>query len=117
MHQHESSATVPAGATDDRCGRSRPWLLEITLPLVLAAEDGFTEVEERLCPRLALERQLDALPPASVKRSSCESSTSCRTNNSPLVSTFNPQRHVCGSHAPFGASPVPLFMSPLVAPP
>jgi len=33
------------------------------LPLDLAAEDGFTEVEQRLSPRLALERQLDALPP------------------------------------------------------
>lgn len=34
------------------------------LPLDLAAEDGFTEVEGRLSPRLALEPQLDALPPS-----------------------------------------------------
>jgi RNA polymerase sigma-70 factor (ECF subfamily) len=30
--------------------------------LDLAMEDGFTEVEERLSPRLVLVRQLDALP-------------------------------------------------------
>jgi RNA polymerase sigma factor (sigma-70 family) len=71
---------------DDRDGSALPWLLGIArnvladtvrrdqietrarerlgLPLGLAAEDGFTEVEERLSPRLALERQLEALSPA-----------------------------------------------------
>jgi RNA polymerase sigma factor (sigma-70 family) len=70
---------------DDHDGSALPWLLGIArnvladtvrrdqietrarerlgLPLDLAAEDGFTEVEERLSPRLALERQLDALSP------------------------------------------------------
>jgi len=32
------------------------------LPLDLATEDGFTEAEDRLSPRLALERQVNALP-------------------------------------------------------
>jgi RNA polymerase sigma factor (sigma-70 family) len=70
---------------DDHDGSALPWLLGIArnvlrdtirrdqietrarerlrLPLDLAAEDGFTEVEERLSPRLALERQLESLPP------------------------------------------------------
>jgi RNA polymerase sigma-70 factor (ECF subfamily) len=70
---------------DNHDGAALPWLLGIArnvladtvrrdqietrarerlgLPLDLATEDGFTEVEERLSPRLALERQLDALPP------------------------------------------------------
>lgn len=70
---------------DDHDGSARPWLLGIArnvllesvrhdrietrarqrlgLPVDLASEDGFTEVEERLSPRLALQRQLDALPP------------------------------------------------------
>jgi RNA polymerase sigma-70 factor, ECF subfamily len=70
---------------DDHDGSALPWLLGIArnvladtvrrdqietrarerlgLPLDLATEDGFTEVEERLSPRRALERQLDALPP------------------------------------------------------
>jgi RNA polymerase sigma factor (sigma-70 family) len=69
---------------DDHDGSALPWLLGIArnvlletarqdrvetrarerlgLPLDLATEDGFTEVEDRLSPRLALERQLDALP-------------------------------------------------------
>ena len=68
---------------DDHDGTALPWLLGIArnvladtlrrdqietrarerlgLPLDLATEDGFTEVEERLSPRLALEHQLDAL--------------------------------------------------------
>jgi RNA polymerase sigma-70 factor (ECF subfamily) len=33
------------------------------LPLDLATEDGFDDVEERLSPRLALRAQFDALPP------------------------------------------------------
>jgi RNA polymerase sigma factor (sigma-70 family) len=71
---------------DDHDGAALPWLLGIArnvladtvrrdqietrarerlgLPLDLAAEDGFTEVEERLSPRLALEHQLDALSSA-----------------------------------------------------
>jgi RNA polymerase sigma-70 factor (ECF subfamily) len=40
--------------------RAREWL---GLPLDLATEDGFTEVEDRLSPRLALERHVNALPP------------------------------------------------------
>jgi RNA polymerase sigma-70 factor, ECF subfamily len=70
---------------DDHDGSALPWLLGIArnvladtvrrdqietrarerlgLPLDLATEDGFTEVEERLSPRVALERQLDTLPP------------------------------------------------------
>jgi RNA polymerase sigma-70 factor (ECF subfamily) len=32
------------------------------LPLDLATEDGFTEVEDRLSPRLLLDGQLDTLP-------------------------------------------------------
>jgi RNA polymerase sigma factor (sigma-70 family) len=69
---------------DDHDGSALPWLLGIArnvlletvrqdrvetrarerlgLPLDLASEDGFTEVEDRLSPRLALQRQLDALP-------------------------------------------------------
>jgi len=69
---------------DDHDGLALPWLLGIArnvladtvrrdqiesrarerlgLPLDLAAEDGFTEVEQRLSPRLALERELEALP-------------------------------------------------------
>jgi RNA polymerase sigma factor (sigma-70 family) len=68
---------------DDRGGSALPWLLGIArnvladtvrrdqietrarerlgLPLDLATEDGFTEVEERLSPRLGLAHQLDAL--------------------------------------------------------
>ncbi|HEX3833092.1 MAG TPA: RNA polymerase sigma factor [Solirubrobacteraceae bacterium] len=71
--------------SDDREGTALPWLLGIArhvlletvrqdrietrarerlgLPLDLAVDDGFSEVEERLSPRRALERQLDALPP------------------------------------------------------
>jgi RNA polymerase sigma-70 factor (ECF subfamily) len=33
------------------------------LPVDLAIEDGFTEVEDRLSPRMALARQVNALPP------------------------------------------------------
>lgn len=69
---------------DDHDGSALPWLLGIArnvlletarqdriesrarerlgLPLDLATEDGFTEIEDRLSPRLALERQLAALP-------------------------------------------------------
>jgi RNA polymerase sigma factor (sigma-70 family) len=68
---------------DDHHGLALPWLLGIArnvladtvrrdqietrarerlgLPLDLATEDGFTEVEERLSPRVALQDQLDAL--------------------------------------------------------
>lgn len=70
---------------DDRDGSALPWLLGIArnvladtvrhdrietrarqrlgLPLALAREDGFTEVEDRLSPRRALQRQVNALPP------------------------------------------------------
>ena len=70
---------------DDHGGSALPWLLGIArnvlletvrqdrvetrarerlgLPLDLATEDGFTEVEDRLSPRVTLERQLSALPP------------------------------------------------------
>jgi len=70
---------------DDHDGSALPWLLGIArnvlletvrhdrietrarerlgLPVDLASEDGFTEVEDRLSPRMALQRQLDALPP------------------------------------------------------
>lgn len=70
---------------DDRGGSAVPWLLGIArnvladtvrqdkietrarerlgLPVDLASEDGFTEIEDRLSPRLALERQFNALPP------------------------------------------------------
>jgi RNA polymerase sigma-70 factor (ECF subfamily) len=70
---------------DDRDGSALPWLLGIAanlladaarrdqietrarerlgLPLDLAAEDGYTEVEQRLSPRLALTRHLRSLAP------------------------------------------------------
>jgi RNA polymerase sigma-70 factor (ECF subfamily) len=70
---------------DDRDGSALPWLLGIAanlladaarrdrietrarrrlgLPLDLAAEDGYTEVEQRLSPRLALTRYLELLAP------------------------------------------------------
>lgn len=69
---------------DERGGSALPWLLGIAanvladtvrrdrvetrarerlgLPLDLAADDGYTAVEERLSPRLALERCLGSLP-------------------------------------------------------
>lgn len=69
---------------DERGGSALPWLLGIAanvladtvrrdrvetrarerlgLPLDLAADDGYTVVEERLSPRLALERCLGSLP-------------------------------------------------------
>ena len=69
---------------DERNGSALPWLLGIAanvladtvrrdrvetrarerlgLPLDLAADDGYTAVEERLSPRLALERCLGSLP-------------------------------------------------------
>jgi RNA polymerase sigma-70 factor (ECF subfamily) len=69
---------------DERGGTALPWLLGIAanvladtvrrdrvetrarerlgLPLDLAADDGYAEVEERLSPRLALERCLGSLP-------------------------------------------------------
>jgi RNA polymerase sigma-70 factor (ECF subfamily) len=69
---------------DERNGSALPWLLGIAanvladtvrrdrvetrarehlgLPLDLAREDGYSEVEERLSPRLALERSLGSLP-------------------------------------------------------
>jgi RNA polymerase sigma-70 factor (ECF subfamily) len=69
---------------DEREGSALPWLLGIAanvladtvrrdrvetrarerlgLPLDLAREDGYAEVEERLSPRLALERSLGSLP-------------------------------------------------------
>jgi RNA polymerase sigma-70 factor, ECF subfamily len=69
---------------DERNGSALPWLLGIAanvladtvrrdrvetrarerlgLPLDLAREDGYAEVEERLSPRLALERSLGSLP-------------------------------------------------------
>ncbi len=69
---------------DERSGTALPWLLGIAanvladtarrdrvetrarerlgLPLDLAREDGYSEVEERLSPRLALERSLASLP-------------------------------------------------------
>ncbi len=69
---------------DERNGTALPWLLGIAanvladtarrdrvetrarerlgLPLDLAADDGYAEVEERLSPRLALERCLGSLP-------------------------------------------------------
>lgn len=70
---------------DDRDGSALPWLLGIAanlladaarrdrietrarkrlgLPLDLAAEDGYTEVEQRLSPRVALARHLGRLAP------------------------------------------------------
>lgn len=70
---------------DDHSGSALPWLLGIArnvlretvrqdrvetrarerlgLPVDLASEDGFTEIEERLSPRVALQRHLDALSP------------------------------------------------------
>lgn len=70
---------------DERDGSALPWLLGIAarlladaarhdrietrarqrlgLPLDLATEDGFTEVEQRLSPRLALRRHLASLAP------------------------------------------------------
>ena len=70
---------------DEHHGSALPWLLGIAqnliaealrkdqietrarqrlgLPLDLATEDGFDDVEERLSPRLALRAQFDALPP------------------------------------------------------
>jgi RNA polymerase sigma factor (sigma-70 family) len=73
------------GFRNDRDGCALPWLLGIArnvlletiradrletrarerlgLPLDLAAEDGFTDVEERLSPRTALLGSVDALPP------------------------------------------------------
>lgn len=69
---------------DERNGSALPWLLGIAanvladtvrrdrvetrarerlgLPLDLARDDGYAEVEERLSPRLMLERSLDSLP-------------------------------------------------------
>jgi RNA polymerase sigma factor (sigma-70 family) len=69
---------------DERNGSALPWLLGIAanvladtvrrdrvetrarerlgLPLDLAREEGYSEVEERLSPRLALERTLGSLP-------------------------------------------------------
>ena len=69
---------------DERNGSALPWLLGIAanvladtvrrdrvetrarerlgLPLDLAREDGYSAVEERLSPRLALERSLSSLP-------------------------------------------------------
>jgi RNA polymerase sigma-70 factor, ECF subfamily len=69
---------------DERDGSAFPWLLGIAanvlrdsarrdrvetkarerlgLPLDLAADDGYVEVEERLSPRLALGRAVDGLP-------------------------------------------------------
>jgi len=76
---------IRARFRDERDGSARPWLLGIAanlladaarhdrietrarqrlgLPLDLATEDGYTEVEQRLSPRLALERHLRALAP------------------------------------------------------
>lgn len=73
------------GFRDDHGGSALPWLLGIArnlladtlrqdrietrarerlgLPVDLAIEDGFIEVEARLSPRLALERHVNALPP------------------------------------------------------
>jgi RNA polymerase sigma factor (sigma-70 family) len=70
---------------DDHDGSALPWLLGIArnvlretvrqdrvetqarerlgLPVDLATEDGYAAVEDRLSPRLALERQMNALPP------------------------------------------------------
>lgn len=70
---------------DEREGSALPWLLGIAaklladaarhdrietrarrrlgLPLDLATEDGYTEVEQRLSPRLALRRQVESLAP------------------------------------------------------
>jgi RNA polymerase sigma factor (sigma-70 family) len=70
---------------DERDGSALPWLLGIAanlladavrhdrietrarerlgLPVDLAHEDGYTEVEQRLSPRLALKRHLDELAP------------------------------------------------------
>jgi RNA polymerase sigma-70 factor (ECF subfamily) len=70
---------------DERDGSALPWLLGIAaklladaarydrietrarkrlgLPLDLGADDGYTEVEQRLSPRLALRRQLESLAP------------------------------------------------------
>jgi RNA polymerase sigma factor (sigma-70 family) len=70
---------------DDRDGSALPWLLGIAgrlvadaarhdrietrarerlgLPLDLATEDGYTEVEQRLSPRLTLQRRLAELAP------------------------------------------------------
>lgn len=70
---------------DEREGSVLPWLLGIAanlladaarhdrietrarerlgLPLDLASDDGYTEVEQRLSPRLALERHVQALAP------------------------------------------------------
>jgi len=76
---------IRARFRDERDGSVLPWLLGIAanlladaarhdrietrarerlgLPLDLAADDGYTEVEQRLSPRLALERQVRALAP------------------------------------------------------
>jgi RNA polymerase sigma-70 factor (ECF subfamily) len=75
---------VRARFRDERDGSALPWLLGIAanvladtvrrdrvetrarehlgLPLDLARDDGYSEVEERLSPRLALERSLGSLP-------------------------------------------------------
>lgn len=80
-------AWLKRGSFRDQCdGSALPWLLGIGaklladaarhdrietrarerlgLPVDLAIEDGFGEVEQRLSPRLALKRHLRALPPA-----------------------------------------------------
>ena len=46
-------------ATGSRLARRR----RLGLPLDLAAEDGYTEVEQRLSPRAALSRHLERLAP------------------------------------------------------
>jgi DNA-directed RNA polymerase specialized sigma24 family protein len=121
---------VRARFRDERNGSALPWLLGIAanvladtvrrarvetrarerlgLPLDLAADDGYAEVEERLSPRLALERSLGSLPEHERSASSCASSTSfpTRRRRSGWRSARLPR--ACACPAPSGASHSPL---------
>jgi RNA polymerase sigma-70 factor, ECF subfamily len=112
---------------DRRDGSALPWLLGIArnvlrdsarrdriatrarerlgLPLDLAGEGGYDEVEERLSPRSELARALAGLPSTSGTRSSCAWSTSSRTRRSPSGSTSVRPLRACACRVRYGGSP------------
>ena len=112
---------------DHRDGSLRPWLLGIAknvlrdsvrrdrvetaarerlgLPLDLATEDGYTAVEERLSPRVALARPWAGSRPPSATRWSSACSTGCPTRRWPSGWASSPPPRACASRAGSATSP------------
>jgi DNA-directed RNA polymerase specialized sigma24 family protein len=75
------------------------------LPLDLAGEEGYGEVEERLSPRARSPTPSPSFPSTSGTRSSCAWSTGFPTRRWPSASRSVRQRRGYASRVPYGGSP------------